>query len=164
MLGRVLIVAVILSLTSCAEEEGRAEPTSTTAAPTTAPPTSVSIEDGYYSEVLALIDGTEQLIAETPESSANEGGYLTVAAAYSALTDLLEKVEPPVDLRIRHQAFVAQARLISEEAEMVADIPAISLDRSGLPRTGERMGPGFSLSEHRRELRDLVVELRESDQ
>ena len=108
---------------------------------------------------MALVESTEQLVRDTEGSSANEAGYLTIATAYSGLADLLEGVETPPSLRVNHQALVAMARLIAEEAESVAAIPAISIGRDGLPDIGGRFGPAVSLAQHKNDFRTTAIEL-----
>ncbi len=109
-------------------------------------------------QLTALLDEAERPIEETPETSANEDGYLMVATAYTGLAEAMDDLDPPADLRVSHQALVAQARLIGEEAEGIAGTPALSID-NGRPVIGDRLGPGLSLAQHRREFRELVAEL-----
>ncbi len=155
---RVVVLAVALVLVGCGNDGGPAERAGSTTSATNATTTTVDPRRAYFAELTALLDETERLIEETPETSGNEGGFLTVATAYTGLAEAMDDLDPPADLRVSHQALVAQARLIAEEAEGIAGTPALSVD-NGRPVMGDRLGPGLSLAQHRREFRELVAEL-----
>lgn len=121
--------------------------------------TTVDLRIAYAEEITTLLASTEQLIERSDPSSANQGGFLTVASAYSGLADLLEEAQPPPSLRVNHQALVGFARLIAEEAASVADIPAISIRPNGMPEIGGRLGPSFTLAQHRTEFRSVVADV-----
>jgi predicted small lipoprotein YifL len=156
---RVVVFAAVLVLAACGTGGDLARPAdgSTTSA-TDAATTTVDLRAAYFAELTALVDETERLIEETPETG-NEGGYLTVATAYIGLSEAMGDLDPPPDLRVSHQALVAQARLIGEEAVAIAETPALSVDDDGRPVMSDRLASGLSLAEHRREFRELVADL-----
>lgn len=158
VLARVAMAALVVML-ACGEATDRSSPNdkSTVLPPSTT--TTVDLGTAYAEEITSLLASTEQLIERSEPSSANQGGFLTVASAYSGLADLLEKAQPPPSFRVNHQALVGFARLVAEEAASVADIPAISIRPNGLPETGGRLGPSFALEQHRAEFRSLVAEV-----
>lgn len=154
-----MLLAAIVLMSACADSGNQAPTTASSDDTTTSTTSADQLGEAYADEITDLLENTEQLIQDTEESAGNEDVYRTVASAYSGLGDLLEGVEPPSSLRVNHQALVAMARLIAEEAESVAAIPALSIGPDGLPRTGDRFGPGFSLAEHRSEFRSAVADL-----
>jgi hypothetical protein len=135
---RGLLLLVIFVAPACAGGE------------TTAPAPSMSTtttEVPYGERMLSLVDEAEALIERTPETPANDYGWATVAAAYRGLARAMEEVPAPSP--VTHEAFIAEAEMIAEEAEALAD----KTDSIA------RLGGGLSLAERQREFRDAIAAL-----
>jgi hypothetical protein len=137
---RGLLLLVIFVAPACAGGE--------TTAP--APSTSTSTTEGptYGERMLSLVDEAEALIERTPETPANDYGWSTVAGAYRGLARAMEKVPAPSP--VTHEAFIAEAEMIAEEAEALADST----------NSIARLGGGISMAERQREFRDAIAVLK----
>jgi hypothetical protein len=132
------------------------------ATPPSDPTTTIDLRADYIASVEALATEAEDIIHATPDNLGNDGGYGTVANTYAGLASALDRLSPPPGLEIAHGALVSEAEAIAEDAEEVANIPALSVGPDGLPRMGNRIGPGVGLAERRAAFRQMVSELTDS--